>query len=82
MEIGKKKKSDWDKFKKVKFEISVIVPDDPEWIKEAETFLEEDVHAVVKYKEVQLWINEEDAPNATADDVPDYMLEFMDDQDD
>lgn len=79
MEIGNKKESTWNKFKRVKFEISYIVPDDPEWIAEVEEFLREDVHSVIIHNEVSANIKEEDAPNATEDDIPDFMIEYMED---
>lgn len=69
------------KFIRVCVSHSYIVPaDNPEAVEYAKTSLYEDLMNAYKYDEVVDLIDVEDAPDADASDVPDFINEYINEE--
>lgn len=69
------------KYVKVCITLSYIVPaDNVEAINYAKESLYEDLMNAYKYDEVFAWIDVEEAPDANASDVPDFIKEHIDEE--
>ncbi len=72
---------DEQKFTKVSFNIEYIIPADREDMLDLATeCVIEDVYNAVKYDEVFDCIEVESAPDATEEDVPDFLKEILDEE--
>jgi len=69
-------------FVRIRVSASYIVPNDPEMIQEARSALYEDIMNAYKYDEVEDWINTEPAPDGKLEQVPEFILGSLDDEED
>jgi len=67
-------------FVRIRLTGDYIVPNDPDMIREAQDALYEDAMNAVKYEELGDWIIMEPAPDGKLDQVPEFILGNLDDE--